>query len=442
MAYSGTPSAPSGYFPGWYYSSSQLEPNACTYATSDALEDPNFDFQGTEGFTSAMVQNTIMGGMDAGVFTIGGLAAKGPANTVLRIGNSNPTSLYDLTFNGSGGSGLLIPPNAIDQGGTQGGGQDTFHDLIHLDVTPTTYIVEAGTANAGQTQVGLAALPWGQLLDEANSGNYQFHIANAGLTVQNFGTFGQYLQANGFLNLTSSGGGDANIQFNSGNTGPTPTKMGLLNANPFAYPDNDLALFTGSRSTYVATPNVNLWLAQLNATNVADTALTSGIVGANSGGLLGTITALPNGTTATTQTAGDNTTQVATDAFVQSAITFPSYYWNLQPSLFATSTTLGAIYYLPNGLVWPSLTLELIARLAGTISCSGAPVVSLLDLGTSATTAYGSATVIASLTTGTSDGIYTSGSGAGSIGAGHYLGMGFSGGACTTPPTIDLTVTI
>jgi hypothetical protein len=47
----------------------------------------------------------------------------------------------------------------------------------------------------------------------------------------------------------------------------------------------------------------------------------SSLIGASAGKELVTITALPNGTTATTQTSTDNSTKVATTAFVQSAIT-------------------------------------------------------------------------------------------------------------------------
>ena len=119
-----------------------------------------------------------------------------------------------------------------------------------------------------------------------------------------------------------------------------------------------------------------------------------------------------------------------------------NYYWSIQPVLFSTSTALGPVYFLPNGATWPSSTFIMIARLSGTISCTVAPSIVFLDLGTSATTAYGSATVFATLTTGTSDGVYTNGGGAASIAAGHYVGMGFSGGTCVTAPTIDLTVTL
>lgn len=172
------------------------------------------------------------------------------------------------------------------------------------------------------------------------------------------------------------------------------------------------------------------------AANLTDSALTTGLVG-NTSGLLGTITALPSGTTATTQASSDNSTKVATTAYVQANLsaTYQPRYWNVQGVLFATSTVLGPVYYAN----FASNSSQLAARLSGTISCTVAPVVVLLDLGTSVTTAYGSATVLASLTTGTSDGAYVTAVGGGSITAGHYYGIGFSGGTCVTAPTFDIT---
>ena len=60
---------------------------------------------------------------------------------------------------------------------------------------------------------------------------------------------------------------------------------------------------------------------QLSAVNILLSALSAnGLLGTNAGGLLSIITALPSGTTAVTQTLGDNTTLIATTAFVQAAV--------------------------------------------------------------------------------------------------------------------------
>ncbi len=65
-------------------------------------------------------------------------------------------------------------------------------------------------------------------------------------------------------------------------------------------------------------------------------------------------------------------------------------YWSIQPTLFATGTLLGPAYYEVNAGTIRGIT----ARLAGTISCTVAPTIAIVDLGTSVTTAYASGTVL------------------------------------------------
>lgn len=154
--------------------------------------------------------------------------------------------------------------------------------------------------------------------------------------------------------------------------------------------------------------------------------------------------ALANGMTATTQSAADSSTKVATTAYADAAVAAGaalnthSDYWSIQGVLFATSTVLGPVFQEPIGIGFGQLT----ARLSGTISCSVAPNVVLLDLGTSATTVFGSATVIDALTTGTTDGVYTVSNTPGSASAQHYYGIGFNSGTCITAPTFDITVVV
>ncbi len=78
---------------------------------------------------------------------------------------------------------------------------------------------------------------------------------------------------------------------------------------------NDLLAYVfGSETFGIATNNVNRFNID-GSGNVTIAGLTTGIVG-NASGVLGTITALPSGTTATTQSANDNSTKVATTAYV------------------------------------------------------------------------------------------------------------------------------
>lgn len=113
-------------------------------------------------------------------------------------------------------------------------------------------------------------------------------------------------------------------------------------------------------------------------------------------------------------------------------------YWNIQPTLFSTSTMLSTTYLETNA----SRILALTARLSGTISCTVAPTVAVVDLGTSVTTVYGSGTVLQSLVTGTADGSFTTGAISVSVTAGHYIGIGFSAGTCITSPTFDISTTM
>jgi hypothetical protein len=145
--------------------------------------------------------------------------------------------------------------------------------------------------------------------------------------------------------------------------------------------------------------------------------------------------ALANGMTATTQSALDNSTKVATTAY-DNAAAGRSFYANIAPVLFTTAALVGPVYYQNTGTV--AHTLSIIARLSGTISCTGAPQIGLYDLGTSPTTAYGSATELLFVATGTSDGVYANG-GSGGLTAGHYYGFGIDSGTCVTAPTIDVT---
>jgi hypothetical protein len=112
-----------------------------------------------------------------------------------------------------------------------------------------------------------------------------------------------------------------------------------------------------------------------------------------------------------------------------------NWYWSIQPTLFSTGTMLGPVYYLPQSV---TSTVLGVVRFSGTISCTVAPEVDIMDLGTSPSTSYGSATRYSLVGTGTSDGVYVNG-GAGTLVAGHYFGLAFDSGTCVTPPTVDVT---
>ena len=110
-------------------------------------------------------------------------------------------------------------------------------------------------------------------------------------------------------------------------------------------------------------------------------------------------------------------------------------YWSIQPGLFSLSTTLGPVYLVPSAYTFSTMTV----RTSGTIACTTAPTLALVDLGTSPSTSYASATMLASNALGTTKGVVTV-TGTYSVAAGHYLGVAFTGGVCVTPPTVDATV--
>jgi hypothetical protein len=115
-----------------------------------------------------------------------------------------------------------------------------------------------------------------------------------------------------------------------------------------------------------------------------------------------------------------------------------SDYAAIQSGLFATATVLGPVYFEPVQVALKSL----IMRQSGTISCTVAPAVGFVDLGTSPTTTYGSISgTVAGVTGATSDGVYSF-SGSVNMVAGHYYGFAFSAGTCVTAPTFDITAQV
>ncbi len=68
------------------------------------------------------------------------------------------------------------------------------------------------------------------------------------------------------------------------------------------------------------------------------------------------------------------------------------------------------------------------------ITCGTAPVLNLYDLGTSPTTAYGSATSVASVTVSTTSGGIVQSTASAAMTPGHYYSFGFSAGACSAQP--------
>jgi hypothetical protein len=83
-----------------------------------------------------------------------------------------------------------------------------------------------------------------------------------------------------------------------------------------------------------------------NITNAGAIGSTSGlVVSTTASGVLTASSALPNGTTATTQPSGDSSTKVATTAYVDSAVITAAQGFNVHDGVsVATTTTLAAVY--------------------------------------------------------------------------------------------------
>lgn len=83
-----------------------------------------------------------------------------------------------------------------------------------------------------------------------------------------------------------------------------------------------------------ATGPANAMVINKSTNQVAMSFLTNGLVGSTSGAI-GNITVLPSGTTATTQTAGNNTTLVATTAFVTAAVSGVTGPWTVSSNVIS-----------------------------------------------------------------------------------------------------------
>lgn len=125
-------------------------------------------------------------------------------------------------------------------------------------------------------------------------------------------------------------------------------------------------------------------------------------------------------------------------AFVSTSAILPD--WTLQPGLFSTAALTGQVYYVANG----AALQRVITRVGGAANiCITAPTIVVMDLGTSATTTYGSATVLYSQTVTAGAGVFDSGAITGiSLPSGHFLGYAVSAGSCVTPPTLSTTATL
>lgn len=192
----------------------------------------------------------------------------------------------------------------------------------------STFTVNQTTASTSAT---LDAMVGQAIIGATNTQNWTTSIGN--LT----GVRAVFSTANGATGTISNAVGATLVYFNGNSVtvtngyggvvvagtqtagGTTTNMIGLAIANQTVGGTSNVNLLLGT--TTAPTGNYSIydastygWYGAGSMTLAAFT--TAGIVTNNASGVLATSTAIPNGTTATTQTVGDNTTKVATDAFV------------------------------------------------------------------------------------------------------------------------------
>lgn len=367
---------------------------------------------GSGGWTYA----SVFGGAGSAVFNNGGTAT--PAvkfyyGNALNI--SMDSNVGGLTGCGSGQQ-LRFVKNDDETGGALLGGFDLSGDFCTLGrMNPTSISINGGTAITGQS----------------GTGGTVAMTASPTLTTPTLGVASATSIA-----LTALGS----------STAPLCTTTGGLVTNSGCVGTTSLPL---SGITGGTAPTSNTYVFGADSVTGSNFTLTTPALGTPSALVLTNATGLPaagvvagalaNGMTGTTQSPGDNSNKLDTTAYVDSAIGATaghSDYWNVQSALFSTSTLLGAVYLENQSNRNTSYTL--VARLSGTISCTVAPVVQIMDMGTSVSSVYAGSTTVSSLTTGTADATYIASSAVTTI-PGHFYGLGFSSGTCITAPTMDIT---
>lgn len=230
-----------------------------------------------------------------------------------------------------------------------------------------------------------------------------------------------------------TGSPTSNFTFNNGPSGLQPDGTNeFLRLNTST---NKLTLASGGLYGWASTN-----IAGGGSSGTVDTGLSrdsAGVVdvgNGTAGDKTGTINAA-TGTFSTAVTVGGNAVCQSTGTNCPSSTAHGQYYWSF-PSYASDGSGLpvSAVYYLPAGL--SSVSAQAVGRFNGT--CTSYPVMTILDLGTSAGATSGTTLLTITFTT---TGVVAS-SGTVSVASGHYLGISATDTiACSIQNDLDVTMT-
>lgn len=382
----------------------------------------------------------------------------GTPSTTGKIGNTtNGGALNDTGLAGSGTAPTINTTGSVKTQGTLSAaeivvpGDGTHAGVMSLYPNTTLPGLTAGDFSLlGPNSASITAYGW-QLPTATNASAGLLHVAANASAVSQLS-----VSQVAIADMSATGTPSSTTFLRGDNTWAAPTGTGTVTSVSVVTANG----VSGTVATATTTPAITLTLGAITPSSVAATGAISGTSVAATGTTAGFFSCTQG--TANTGIANSWLTQCPTalaSAFVETlpipttglklmtvsgaAITdtivpLPMHmdYWNLQSALFSTATAVGSVYYEMNAAKIVAVT----ARLSGSITCTTAPTLAILDLGTVATTAYASATVLTSLATGTADGAFSATGLSVAVAAGHYLGLGFSAGACTVAPTMDITV--
>ncbi len=173
----------------------------------------------------------------------------------------------------------------------------------------------------------------------------------------------------------------------------------------------------------ISAPAYNVGASPLAASNLSNGTTGSGAVVLAASPTLSGTTTIP-----TLRLSGTNTV-------THPARSYPT--WHVPAGGTITlNVPVGGVFWAGEGATIERFT----ANLAGTNNCSTAPVIRVMDCGTSATCSAPVSLIL--LTTGTTNGIFDSGAIAVAIATQHFFTAEFTAGNCTGKPSFDAAATL